>query len=298
MGLSRKDKIMNDDKNRSSDGSKLSDSDYLNNLANETGELFNVDNSETNVGYSDEVDSIVRTSEYDSYNENQDSYSIDNKIRFRLNKGFLFIGLAMILLVPLIVGYNKQERPSTKNRDEAISTDIRETVDDLVSSTSATITFEEESETQSDADDAMKDKHLTNIPVVVTAEVDAYFKDTVYYLKSAMKVDRFIATNELYRNVEMCETYHKLVSDFNDELERWKSHKVPADCKDYDIMIDKSLKAYQYYFTEVLAACDLETEEAYRNKLQAAVAYVQATVDYSTTAEDYSPVFYYYGLYE
>ncbi len=289
---------MNDDKNRSSENDKLSDSDYLNNLANETEELFNVDNSETNVGYSDEVDPIVRTPEYDSYNENHDSYNTDNKIRFRLNKGFLFMGMSVILLVPLIMGYNKQERPSTKNRDEAISTDIKETVDDLVSSTSATITFEEENETQSDADGAINDKHLTNIPVVVTDEVDAYFKDTVYYLKSAMKVDRFIATNELYGNVDLYETYHKLVSDFNDELENWKSHKVPADCKDYDIMIDKSLKAYQYYFTEVLAACDLETEEAYRNKLQAAVTYVQATVDYSATAEDYSPVFYYYGLYE
>lgn len=287
---------MNNDECKNSENNDITDSDYLNQLANEADDIFNVKEDETDINYSDDVDTIDQNSEYDGYIEQEDDKP-HYRMRFRPNKGLLFIGI-FIMLVTLLVMINKAESEAPRtNRNEAVNPNVNETVTDSVNVTTEFITFEEEAENYTE-DGAMNDMYLTNIPVVVTEEVDVYFKDTIDYLKLALKIDEFIASNELYGNTELCGAYKKLVDDFNIELEKWNTRNVPEGCEEYDSMIGKSLSAYQYYFTEVAAACDLETKDEYRNKLQAAVAYVQTTVDYSATAEDYSPVFYYYGLYE
>ncbi len=287
---------MDNNENKDMLAESTNDEEYLQSLAEEAEDIFDTDNNDNNINDYHNEDTIEPGDTYDTYNKNYESYQQNGKVRFSLNIGFLLLGM-VVLILPMIAVRCKEANSDNKNRNEAVYSSVSESVAESVNATDSMIQFEQETEDYTD-DGAMKEQHLTNIPVVVTEEVDAYFRDTIYYLKQAMSVDRFVASNELYGKEDLVNAYKKLVEDFDEELISWETRKVPAGCEDYDKMIDKSLKAYQYYFNEVAAACDLETKEEYRNKLQAAVAYVEASVDYSTTAEDFSPVFYYYGLYE
>lgn len=209
----------------------------------------------------------------------------------KINKPLLIIGMIAIIAPMVYLKFG-----STHNSDNS-KIDTASTIEPATESVNVTedVVWIEQEET---TDNAMKGKHLTNIPVVVTEEVDAYFQETVLYLKKAMTVDNFIASNELYGNVEFIKAYNKLLDDFNEIVDSWGTHSIPEGCEEYDRMIVKSLDIYQYYFTEVADACNLATsEEEYRNKLQASAAYLQASIDYSDTAEEFLPVFYYYGLY-
>lgn len=254
--------------------------DDLADLAEEAGRLF-------------ETDDIMSETTLSKSKLDEEMCFERKRVPFKLNWGFLVIG-AVAIILPAILFNQKDNTGQARDNtidNSVVVTDVTESVKVTQSTTS--IEYEIEG-----TESAIKEQHLTNIPVVVTEEVDSYFKDTIYYLKAAMRVDNFIATNELYGNIDLVQTYLKLVDDFNTEVSGWSSHTIPAGCEKFDEMICKSIVAYQYYFDEVANACDLETEEDYRNKLRAAALYVETTVDYSDVVEDFLPVFYYYGLYE
>ena len=287
---------MNDTENKRNTSKDLEDKEYLDQLANEASDIFNVDDKELAIDDTGDEEPIDSLFNLNSPNGDNNIKRQNMKPRFRLNKPLLLLGVAMIITSAVVI--SKDKMATNKNRDEAFSSSIVETVTESVKVTEIPVDMNEEIEIYTENSDSNGKMRLTNIPVVVTDEVDAYFKDTIDYLKLAMTVDSFIASNSLYGNTDLVQAFGKLVEDYNSALLEWEVHSVPEGCEKYDSMISKSLSAYQYYFGEVLSGCSLETEEEYRNKLQAAVAYVKATVDYTSTAKDFEPVFYYYGLYE
>lgn len=255
--------------------------DDLADLAEEAGRLFETDDDDTS-------ETTLPDSKLD-----EEIYFEEKKTTFKINWGFLVIG-AVAIILPAIL-FNQKDNTGSVNNNTTNNSVVVTDVTESVKVTQGTTSIEYDIK---DTEGAIKEQHLTNIPVVVTEEVDSYFKDTIYYLKAAMRVDNFIATNELYGNADLVQTYLKLVDDFNNEVSGWSSHTIPVGCEKFDEMICKSIVAYQYYFDEVANACDLETEEDYRNKLRAAALYIATTIDYSDVVEDFLPVFYYYGLYE
>lgn len=287
---------MNDIENERGTGQDLEDKEYIDQLAAEASSIFNVEDKESAIDDIDDEEPIDSLLNLNSSNGDNNTERQNTRPRFRLNKPLLLLGLAMIITSAVVI--NKDKMTTDKNRDEALSTSTVESMTELFETTETSVEMNEEIEIYTENSDSEGKMRLTNIPVVVTDEVDAYFKDTIDYLKLAMSVDNFIATNALYGNTDLVQAFGKLVEDYNSALLEWENHSVPEGCEKYDSMISKSLNAYQYYFGEVLSGCSLETEEEYENKLQAAVAYVKATVDYTSTAEDFEPVFYYYGLYE
>lgn len=267
------------------------DANYIDNLAKEADNLFDIDNtSEDTVSESEEV-----------YTGNK------TKRRIRLNKGLLALGGAM-LLVSFIFGRHFKDIPDrvageAVQNSNSISDYDTKAVNGLYTRDTAvrediSVDIIDESE-ESTAIKPMEGEHLTGIPVIVTEEVDAYFKDSIKYLKLALSVDTFIAENNIYGNEDLINALQRLVTNFEESVSSWSSHSIPEGCEEYDELIVKSLDDYQYYFEEVIASASLETREEYRNKLDAAISYIQSSVSgYGSIYQSYTPVFYYYGLYD
>jgi hypothetical protein len=142
--------------------------------------------------------------------------------------------------------------------------------------------------------------HLTDIPVTVTEEVDEYFKNSVKELKVALQLDTFVAENQIYGDENMVTTYNRLFENYQNSLEKWEAHSVPQGCEDYEELINISFDAYSYYFSEVQKACSSSSQEEFNSIIKASTSYVNTmckTID-EKVFESWSPVFYFYGLYE
>lgn len=298
--------------------------EYVNNLVNEAHELFKdtiSDDTKTNLGKlldnkpstiekvvtGDDENEVFVKDEVEDVSEDID-YEEKPLFKIRLNKGLLALGVCMMVCT-LIITHIKGEKHYANLPDyddysgvEAVSN----TGDD---SNNTAVILDESSESigdididfnynESGKDDVLDEEHLVNIPVKVTAEVDSYFKDCVKYLKIALSVDKFLASNNTYQNQDLINALQLMVTDYEESVSKWNEHNIPDGCEEFDELIVKSLNAYQYYFNEVIDASNLETVEEYRNKLNASVAYVQNSVsNYTNVSQEFSPVFYYYGLY-
>lgn len=303
--------------------------EYIDNLVNESYKLFGDNESVESTIQSSKLSKIIHSESSDidlnefMYEDNDthfdESEDINNSStdiikkktphKIRLNKGLLALGCCMIVCTMII--HNSMSKKNYANLPdadvysdvEAINNGVSEINSTAVESINDDKSVGENILIEEDIDNGeekpMEGEHLTGIPVVVTEEVDAYFKDCISYLKSALSIDDFIANNTIFQNQDMINSLQLMVTDYENNVGNWEEHNIPKGCERFDELITKSLSVYQYYFKEVIDASNLETKEEYRNKLDAAIAYVQTMVgrNYDDVSQEFGSVFYYYGLY-
>ena len=215
----------------------------------------------------------------------------------RLNKPLLGLGIVMIAIAVLIPKVNANKEESAESRDVVItstSTSASIETDNVITTVSIPTVVNDSKETVTE-----QGQRLSNVPVEVTPEVDFYFSESVMLLKEALKVDEFIANNNLFGNDDMIRAFKKLNEDFNSSIENWKLLEVPAGCKDFGKYVAESIDIYQYYFSEMERGVGLSTQEEFNSCITASVQVLQtqsALLD-NKVLEDFYPVFYYYGLY-
>lgn len=257
---------------------------------------FNNDNNDEKY-----LDELINEVYFDTGEINDSQSSSIEKRRGRriphLNKPLLGLGIVMIAIAVFIPKGNANKEESVVSRDSittissappSIETDI------VITTVSIPTVINDNKETVTE-----QEQRLSNVPVEVTPEVDSYFRESVTLLKEALKVDEFIANNNLFGNNDMIRAFKKLNEDFGSSIENWKLLEVPAGCEDFGKYVAESIDIYQYYFSEVERGLGLSTQEEFNSCISASVQLLQtqsALLD-NKVLEDFYPVFYYYELY-
>lgn len=278
--LADEDDILEDD-NDSLDDEEDNDDDYLNSLAD------------------DAVDNFMRVSDdIDSDEDGVINFPDDTKLKYKhkVNKPLLLIGVVMILAIVFVNKFQSNGATRSDNLHVNSLEDYTEPEYTVDKNTASTYEFVDEDD--ANYVEPVEGEHLTGLPVIVTTEVDAYFRDSVDMLKVALSVDTFIAENDVYSNKDMAMTLAKLVEEFDDKCSGFNEHNVPEGCEDYDNLVTESISGYTYYFHEVLGATELGTKDEYNSKLSAAVSYVKTKMSgLSESSSKWEYVFIYYGLF-
>lgn len=261
----------------------ISDEDYFNSLADEDELLLSGDV----IGHSIE-----------STDDEVIDFSDTNKLKYRhkVNKPLLLIGVAMIIVVVLV---NKSQSSDVIEHDNLYVNSLEDyteqeyNIDKDVSSTYEIISDEDENYIE-----PVDGEHLAGLPVVVTTEVDDFFRKSVDILKVALSIDTFVAENNVYSEKDMASTLAKLIEDFDAECSNYVEHAVPEGCEDFDKLVMESINSYTYYFHEVLQATELGTRDEYNSKVSAAISYVKTKMSgLSDSSSKWEYVFIYYGLF-